>query len=112
MALADLAGMTFVDAPPGYGTRIVIDKAFAAAGVERSVALEVADLGTAAAYIRNGLGIGFLSWTILDEIDDDGLVTVPVTDQELCWRLHVATSAKRPPSAAVRALLALIEHRV
>lgn len=89
----------------------MIDKAFAAAGVERTVTLEVADLGTAAAYIRKGLGIGFLSWSILDDIDDAGLVTVPVADQELCWRLYVATSATRPTSAAVRALLSRRERR-
>lgn len=112
VTLAELAGLSFVDAPPGYGTRIVVDNAFAAAGVERTVALEVADIGTAAAYIRNGLGIGFLSWSILDDIDDDGLVTVPVSDQSLSWRLYVTTSATRSPSAAVRALLSLIEERV
>ena len=66
VSLADLAGMSFVDGPPGYGNRTVVDNAFAAAGVERTVALEVADIGTAATYIRNGLGIGFLSWTMLD----------------------------------------------
>ncbi len=112
VTLAELAGLSFVDAPPGYGTRIVVDNAFAAAGVERTVTLEVADIGTAAAYIRNGLGIGFLSWSILDDIDDDGLVSVPVSDQSLSWRLYVTTSATRSPSAAVRALLSLIEERV
>jgi DNA-binding transcriptional LysR family regulator len=110
VALTELAGMSFVDGPPGYGTRTVIDNAFRAAGVERTVALEVADLGTAAAYIRNGLGIGFVSWSILDDMDDSGLVTVPVADHELRWRLYVATSATRPPSAATRALLSLIEE--
>lgn len=110
--LVELAGMSFVDAPPGYGTRIVIDNAFAAAGVERTVTLEVADLGTAGAYIRNGLGIGFLSWSILDEIDDAGLVTVPIADHELIWRLYVTTLGNRLPNAAVRALLTLIEERV
>lgn len=108
--LADLAGMSFVDSPPGYGTRTVVDNAFTAAGVERTVAVEVADLGTAAAYIRNGLGIGFLSWSILDDMDDSGLATVRIADYELEWRLYVATSAARPPSAATRALLALMEE--
>jgi DNA-binding transcriptional LysR family regulator len=112
VSLAELAGMSFIDAPPGYGTRIVIDDAFAAVGVERTVAFEVADLGTAAAYIRNGLGIGFLSWSILDDIDDAGLATVPIADQKLMWRLYVTSSASRRPSAAVRALLTLIEERV
>jgi DNA-binding transcriptional LysR family regulator len=110
VSLADLVGLSFVDAPPGYGTRTVVDNAFAAAGVDRTVALEVADIGTAAAYIRNGLGIGFLSWSILDDIDDSGLVTVRVVDCDLRWRLYVATSATRPPSAAARALLSLIEE--
>ena len=112
VSLADLAGMSFVDGPPGYGNRIVVDNAFAAAGVERTVAVEVADIGTAATYIRNGLGIGFMSWSILDAIDDSGLVTVPVADCDLRWRLYVATSATRPPSAATRALLSLIEENI
>jgi DNA-binding transcriptional LysR family regulator len=108
--LAELAGMSFVDSPPGYGTRTVVDNAFAAAGIERTVAVEVADLGTAATYIRNGLGIGFLSWSILDEIDDFGLTTVRVSDYDLEWRLYVTTSALRPLSAATRALLSLIDE--
>ncbi len=108
--LAELAGMSFVDSPLGYGTRTVIDNAFAEAGVERTVAVEVADLGTAATYIRNGLGIGFLSWSILEDIDESGLATVRIADHDLEWRLFVTTSALRPPSAATRALLALIEE--
>ncbi len=111
VTLAELAGMAFVDGPPGYGNRIVVDNAFAAAGVERTVALEVADVGTAATYIRNRLGIGFLSWSMFDGIDDSGLVTVRVADCDLRWRLYVAASATRPPSAATRALLSLIEER-
>lgn len=108
--LAELAGMSFVDSPLGYGTRTVIDNAFAKAGIERTVAVEVADLGTAATYIRNGLGIGFLSWSILEDIDESGLATVRIADHDLEWRLFVTTSALRPPSAATRALLALIEE--
>ncbi len=108
--LAELAGMSFVDGPRGYGNRTVVDNAFAAAGVERIVAMEVADIGTAATYIRNGLGIGFLSWSILDGIDDSGLATVRIADYDLQWRLYVATSATRPLSAATRALLSLMEE--
>lgn len=108
--LADLAGMSFVDGPPGYGNRTVVDTAFAAAGVERTVAVEVADIGTAATCIRKGLGIGFLSWSILEGIDSSGLVSVRVTGHDLQWRLYVATSATRPVSAATRALLALMEE--
>ncbi|OBB92568.1 LysR family transcriptional regulator [Mycobacterium sp. 852002-40037_SCH5390672] len=110
VSLGELAGMSFVDGPPGYGNRAVVDNAFAAAGVERTVAVEVADIGTAAICIRKGLGIGFLSWSILEGIDSSGLVSVPITGHDLQWRLYVATSATRRPSAATRALLALIEE--
>ncbi|GAB1816473.1 hypothetical protein MUNTM_55160 [Mycobacterium sp. MUNTM1] len=59
VSLADLAGMSFVDAPPGYGNRAVVDNAFAAAGVERTVAVEAADMATAATCIRKGWGSVF-----------------------------------------------------
>lgn len=66
-------------------------------------------MGTAATCIRKGLGIGFLSWSILAGIDSSGLVSVRITGHHLQWRLYVATSATRQASAATRALLALIE---
>lgn len=112
VTLAELAGFPFVDCPPGYGNRAVVDNAFVAAGVHRTIALEVADIGTVAAHIRNGLGIGFLSQFLLDEIGESGLATLRVTDDELLWRLYIATSATRPLSAATRALLSLIEEIV
>lgn len=109
VTLAELAEFPFVDCPPGYGNRAVVDNAFAAAAVRRTVTLEVADIGTAAAHIRNGLGIGFLSQFLLDDIGESGLVTLRIADDELLWRLYIATSATWPPSAATRALLALLE---
>jgi len=46
LSLHDLDGAGFVDFPPGWGTRVAIDQAFAAAGLERSVDVEVADVTT------------------------------------------------------------------
>jgi DNA-binding transcriptional LysR family regulator len=112
VTLAELAGFPFVDGPPGYGNRTVVDNAFAAAGVQRSITLEVANIGTAAAHIRNGLGIGFLSQFLLDEIGESGLAKLRISDDELLWRLYIATSATRPLSAATRALLSLMEEIV
>ncbi|MET7685936.1 LysR substrate-binding domain-containing protein [Streptomyces sp. NPDC005423] len=51
VALADLAGELFVDFPPGYGNREVVDRAFAVAGVVRRVALEVPDIDMGAALV-------------------------------------------------------------
>lgn len=110
--LAALAGMSFVDGPPGYGNRAVVDHAFAAAGVKRTIALEVADIGTTASHIRHGLGIGFLSRFILDEIGDDGLATVRISDYPLRWCLYVAMSAVRPASAATRIVFSMIEEMI
>jgi DNA-binding transcriptional LysR family regulator len=112
VALAELAGMSFIDGPPGYGNRAVVERAFAAAGVQRTIALEVADIATTATHIRNGLGIGFLSRFILDEIGDAGLATLRISDYDVYWRLYVAMSAVRPASAATRAVFSLIEEMI
>jgi DNA-binding transcriptional LysR family regulator len=106
VSLAQLAEFPFIDSPPGFGNRVIVDSAFAAAGVEREVTLEVADVGTAADYIRRGLGIGFLSHFVID--DWEGLESPQVEDAELRWRLLVATSATRRPSEALDAFLTML----
>jgi DNA-binding transcriptional LysR family regulator len=108
VSLAQLAEFPFVDSPPGFGNRILVDNAFAAAGVEREVTLEIADIGTAEGFIRQGLGIGFLSHFLIR--DHTGLVAVQVADVELQWRLFVTTPATRRPSAAAQAFLAVLDE--
>jgi DNA-binding transcriptional LysR family regulator len=76
VSLAHIAEFPFVDSPPGFGNRVVVDNAFAAAALEREVTLEVSDVATATAYIRCGLGIGFLSdFLLIDRTGLDTLVT-------------------------------------
>jgi DNA-binding transcriptional LysR family regulator len=106
VSLAQIAEFPFVDSPPGFGNRVIVDNAFAAAGLEREVTLEVSDIATATAYIRRGLGIGFLSDFLLP--DRTGLDALHIADKVLHWRLQVATSAKRHPSAALQAFLHLL----
>ncbi len=50
-APADLSGLSLVDFPPGWAIRAAVDRAFA----ERTVAVEVDDLATAAALVTGGL---------------------------------------------------------
>ncbi len=108
--ITDLAGDQFVDFPIGYGNRTVVDRAFAAAGVDRQVSLEVIDLTTGAGFVRHGLGVAILPrFAVPDEAD---LVVVPVADADLDWPLGVATSAVRTPGAAARALLGMIDDHV
>jgi DNA-binding transcriptional LysR family regulator len=93
---------TFVDFPVGWGARTIVDRAFGAAGVGRQVAFEVADYGTAAGLVRNGLGVAFVPESAARALS--GVAAVPVTPV-LGWRIQVAFAASRRPSAAARALL-------
>ena len=108
-SLARLAEFPFIDSPPGFTNRAIADQAFAAAGVQREVTLEVPDVGTVADFIRAGLGIGFLGEWLVHDLT--GLDTVQVADQELRWRLAVATASARRPGAATTALLDLLGER-
>ena len=108
--IADLADEQFVDFPAGYGNRAVVDRAFAAAGVQRQVSLEVIDITTGASFVRHGLGVAILPrFAVPDESD---LVVLPVADADLDWPLGIATSAVRAPSAAARALLGMIDDHL
>ncbi|GAA2626982.1 LysR family transcriptional regulator [Paractinoplanes durhamensis] len=106
VTIADLADELFVDFPEGYGNRVVVDRAFAAAGIRRRVGVEVIDIGSGASFVREGLGIAVLPPFAVP--DRRGLILKSVTGADLDWPLGVAVSAVRAPSAAARALLALI----
>ena len=109
--IGDLAGERFVDFPAGYGNRIVTDKAFADAGVQRHVTIEVTNIASGASYVREGLGVAILPPCVVPD-DSRGLVVKHLVDADLDWPLGVAVSALRRPSAAARALLALIDEKV
>jgi DNA-binding transcriptional LysR family regulator len=108
--LAALEGEPFVDSPPGFGNRVVVDGAFAAAGIGRQVTLEAANLSTVTDYVRHGLGVALLP--DLDLVADEGLRVLPLADADLRWPMSVATSRGRHLSAAVRALLDLVDEHV
>ncbi|MEW9528054.1 LysR family transcriptional regulator [Microbispora sp. NPDC049125] len=108
--LARLAGEEFIDFPPGYGNRAVVDRAFAAAGLERRVTVEVTDLATGSAFVRHGLGVAFLPEFVAPHSPD--LCLLRAADADMVWSLAVATSSTRRPSAAVRALLDLVDNHV
>lgn len=98
-----LGGETFVDHPVGWGTRALIDRAFAAAGVDRRVAFEVANYATTAGLVGNGLGIAFVPASAAAEMP--GVAQVAADSPAMTWRIQVATTSKRRPSASARAFL-------
>lgn len=105
VALESLVNETFIDFPLGWGTRAIVDGAFAAAGVERQVSFEVCDYGTTAGLVRNCLGVAFVPGSAAPDLA--GVVSVKVSSTAaLDWRILLATAAGRRPSAAARAFLA------
>jgi DNA-binding transcriptional LysR family regulator len=106
--LAELQDETMVDHPSEWGTRIAIDRAFAAAGVRRAVAYEVNDTTSVIEFIRHGLAIGLLPPSFVAGVDD--VATVPIRHHAPQFVVAIATPADRRLSAAARALLDTIER--
>ncbi|GIF45877.1 LysR family transcriptional regulator [Asanoa ferruginea] len=103
--LEDLADETFIDSPPGWGNRAMTDRAFAGAGIVRSVPFEAADQDTSLGLVRNGLGVALLP-RVGSEHED--VAIIDVEDADLDLPIAVATPTDRQPSAATSALLASI----
>jgi DNA-binding transcriptional LysR family regulator len=110
VTLADLADEPFVDFPPGYGNREVVDHAFAAAGLNRRVALEVPDIAVGASLVRHGLGVAFLPVFAVPRTAE--LRMLSIRGPALSWSIHLGTSSVRRPAAALRALLELVNAHV
>jgi DNA-binding transcriptional LysR family regulator len=108
VTLQGLESERFIDSPLGYGNRTLVDDAFAAAHIRRNVTLEIADIATAADYIRLGLGVGFLSDDLVPA--DSGLVTLEVAGTPLVWRLLLATPTGRAPSRAMQAFRVILDR--
>jgi DNA-binding transcriptional LysR family regulator len=107
LTLQDLDGAGFVDFPPGWGTRVAIDQAFAAAGLERSVDVEVADVTTLIELVRSGLGLGFLPRSMVEarhvRLGSCVIASLPQWDVGLVQAINI------PPTAAARAFLQLLD---
>ena len=74
--LAALADETFADGPPNWGTRVAVDRAFAAAGVERRVTLEINDTPTMVDFVRHGVAAAFLAPSFVR--DPTGIALLPI----------------------------------
>ncbi len=51
ISLADLAADDWVDSAPGFGNRIVLERAMAVAGISRELKTQVSDLGTVPEFV-------------------------------------------------------------
>jgi DNA-binding transcriptional LysR family regulator len=106
--LATLADETFADGPQTWGTRIAVDRAFAAAGAERHVALEVNDTQTLLDFVRHGLAAAFLPPSLV--AGAQGVTLVPVRHHAPVFETYLAEPTTRRQSAAAAALLTLAKQ--
>ncbi|OHV25688.1 hypothetical protein BBK14_21915 [Parafrankia soli] len=104
VTLAMLAGESFIDFPAGWGNRTVVDRAFAAAGLDRQVSFEVADIANFAGLVRNGLGVAFIPASVAATMD--GVTRLALSPAPPSWGISVATASTRRLPAAARAFLA------
>jgi DNA-binding transcriptional LysR family regulator len=103
--LAELDGTRFVDFPPGWGTRRTVDQIFLESGLQRQIAVEVADLPTVIDLVRAGLGFAFLSPSL---IPDPRRITLRPVQPSPVFAVSLITPDDRPPSAAAKALIDLV----
>lgn len=108
--IAALADETFADGPPSWGTRVAVDRAFAAAGVERRVTLEINDTPTMVDFVRHGVAAAFLAPSFVR--DPTGIVLVPLRHHAPVFATYIAEPAGRRASAAATALLDLAKRHL
>jgi DNA-binding transcriptional LysR family regulator len=112
VALADLSAYPFVDFSVGWGTRALVDRAFARAGAQRRTASEVTDLETLESLVIKGLGVAILPESIAAARAPD-IVSIPIEPLDVCWELVVAFAGRNgaeaaPINSAARAFLKLL----
>jgi DNA-binding transcriptional LysR family regulator len=108
VALEELTGKRFVDAPAGWGTRQSVDKLFVESSIQREVAVEVADILTVIKLVGAGFGFAFLSPSTVPESRKRELRRVRPSPP---FTVSLITSKERRPSAATRALIDLVLER-
>jgi DNA-binding transcriptional LysR family regulator len=110
VTLDQIADDPFIEFPAGWGTRAVADRAFAGAGLQRSVHFEVTDYRTAVDMVRNGLGVVFMPESAAGRVT--GLPRLAVTGAPLTWTVFIAVASGRRLSAAAEALLSDLRAQV
>jgi DNA-binding transcriptional LysR family regulator len=98
--LRTVAGEVFAEVPPSWGVRIANDRAFAAAGLTRTVTYEINDLATVVDFVANGIAVTIMS--PVSAVEDARVVFVPIRRHAPRFRVSLATADARPVSPATR----------
>ncbi|MGZ6690043.1 MAG: LysR family transcriptional regulator [Solirubrobacteraceae bacterium] len=103
VALAALADESLVEFPEGWGIRMANDRAFAAAGLNRTITYEVNDTAIVIDFVRHGLALGMLPASLVQSSDE--LRLIPIRGRAPQFLTTIATPSNRQLTAAARALL-------
>lgn len=110
IGLDALNEVSFVDFPVGWGIRTVTDQAFAAAGLERRVTIEAADVSTLLQLVEAGLGVALVPPSIVRSGERD-LVQRPL-GTAITWHVVMAMAGGRAQKEAARALADMVVDRL
>jgi DNA-binding transcriptional LysR family regulator len=103
--LDTLIDAAFVDFPTGWGVRAAVDRAFASAGLNRRVTMEIADVATVLQLLRAGLGFALLPPSLIPS--DEQVLLRRTVSPRVTWHVAMATPSSRT-SAAAKALAELV----
>ncbi|GGC26773.1 LysR family transcriptional regulator [Paraburkholderia caffeinilytica] len=115
LTLSDLGEETFADLRPDWSVRRLVDRSFAAAGLQRSIAFEVNDIPMLLELVAEGLAIAMVPESVAAERVRDTRGTPIATAtfrerEEPCWELAAVFkgSASEPVAPIARAFLDLL----
>lgn len=109
VTLEQLREEPFVELPQGWGTRMTVDGAFAAAGIERTIVYEVNDTAAVADLVAHGLAVSLMPRSHAG-VGASDLVFVPVKGRMPAFETAIVAPAQRRVGAAALALMDAIER--
>jgi DNA-binding transcriptional LysR family regulator len=104
--LDTLTSADFIDFPPGWGVRTVVDRSFATAGLDRRVTIEAADISTLLQLVRADLGIALLPPSLLGKDDRD--LKRRTVKPAITWHIVMAMTSEPSRNAAAKALADMV----
>ncbi|MFD9498181.1 LysR family transcriptional regulator [Streptomyces sp. NPDC060035] len=111
VAWTGLHGESFIDFHPDWGPRRAADEAFAAAGVRRTVALEVNDVHSLLELVHEGLGIAVVPHHFSRKQEARGLVEVELDGAHRpVYESVVLLPPARAMSPGAQALMTLVRQ--
>ncbi|TDD32076.1 LysR family transcriptional regulator, partial [Nonomuraea terrae] len=107
--LRELRGETFADCPADWGSRIVVDRAFRAAAVERTVRYEVGDFAGVVDFVHHGLAVAIVPPAVVDPWADVRLIRIDRPAPRIV--MSIAIAVDRELSRSASALFEAIRRR-